>query len=212
MAIDVLPVEALAESPFSPASTLGPFRRADYARLPDEPRCELIYGRFYLSPSPTSLHQIIVSLLWRRLDDIASKSGGTAFVSPLDTALSDHTVVQPDILYVTPERKSIVRERIEGAPDLVVEVRSPATARRDRGEKLRAYAEFGVREYWLVDPPARQIDFLVNRDGRFQVDLPLDEVYRSEVLPEIELDLAGFWNEVERRMPGATATEHRPPP
>src|SRR3954467_11059738 len=181
MALDVLPIAALVESPVSPASTLGPFRSADYSRLPDEPRCELLYGRFYLSPSPPPLHQLVVRILCRRLEDAAVPGGGIVLPPPLDTALFEHTVVQPDILYITAERSSIVRERSEGAPDLVVEVLSPSTARRDRGEKLRAYAESGVREYWLADSAARHIEFLVNQDGQFRVVLPLDGVYRSEV-------------------------------
>ncbi|HEV7517367.1 MAG TPA: Uma2 family endonuclease [Thermoanaerobaculia bacterium] len=201
MAIDILPVQALAESPISPTSTLGPYRRVDYGRLPDEPRCELIYGRFYLSPSPRPLHQIVAQLLWRRLDDIAVRIGGIAFMAPLDTILADHTVVQPDLLYISPQRISIVGKGIEGAPDLVVEVLSPGTARRDRSEKLRAYAELGVREYWMADWAEHQIEFLVNRDGQFQVALPLDGIYRSAVLPEIELDLADFWQAVESRIP-----------
>ncbi|HZF13812.1 MAG TPA: Uma2 family endonuclease [Thermoanaerobaculia bacterium] len=202
MALDVLPIAALVESPVSPASTLGPFRSVDYARVPDEPRCELLYGRFYLSPSPPPLHQLVVRILCRRLEDAAGPGGGIVLPAPLDTALSDHTVVQPDILYITAERSSIVREqRIEGAPDLVIEVLSPSTARRDRGEKLRAYAESGVREYWLADVAARHIEFLVNQDAQFRVVLPLDGVYRSEVFPEIVLDLVNLWNEVERRTP-----------
>src|SRR5436305_14562476 len=101
MAIDVLPIQALSESPVTPASTLGPYRRADYERLPDEPRCELIYGRFYLSPSPTPLHQLLVRLLSQRLGAIADSVHDLLFFAPLDTELSDHTVVQPDILYIT---------------------------------------------------------------------------------------------------------------
>jgi Uma2 family endonuclease len=202
MATDILPVEALAEGLVSPASTLGPYRRADYERLPDEPRHELLYGRFYLSPSPLFLHQLIISYILQRLGQIARETGGSAVTAPMDVYLSDHTVVQPDILYLTRERTALVRERIEGPPDLVVEVLSPRTARRDRGEKLRAYAELGVREYWLADGMARQIEFLVNRDGRFEVALPIDGIYRSEVLPEITLDLADIWSEVEKRTPG----------
>jgi Uma2 family endonuclease len=207
MALDVLPVQAFAQSPVSPTSALGPYRRVDYARLPDEPRCELIYGRFYLSPSPIAPHQTVAQLIWWRLESIARRSGGYAFMAPLDTILSDHTVVQPDVLYVSQERSSIVGRRIEGAPDLVVEVLSPGTARRDRSEKLRAYAELGVREYWMADWAERQIDFLVNRDGHFHVVQPLDGIYRSEVLPEIELDLIDFWNEVESRLPRLSRTD-----
>jgi len=201
MALDVLPTAVLAESLVSPASTLGPFRSADYARLPDESRYEMLYGRFYLSPSPLPLHQIVVRILCRWLEDVIGPSGGIVLPAPLDTALSDHTVVQPDILYITAERSSIVRERIEGAPDLVIEVLSPSTARRDRGEKLQAYAEFGVREYWLVDLTALHVEFLVNGDGQFRIVLPLDGIYRSELFPEIVLNLVDFWNEVERRTP-----------
>jgi Uma2 family endonuclease len=201
MAIDVLPIQALSESPISPDSAIGPYRRADYARLPDEPRCELVYGKFYLSPSPTLLHQIVVRRLCRRLEDIADPLGGVVSAAPLDTILSDHTVVQPDILYISPERLSIAGKWIEGAPDLVVEVLSPGTARYDCSEKLRAYAELGVREYWIADANERKIEFLVNRDGQFHVVLPRDGIYRSEVLPEIGLDLADFWDDVERRTP-----------
>lgn len=102
----------------------------------------------------------------------------------------------------TSPRRHRVQERVEGSPDLAIEIVSPRTARRDRGEKLRAYAELGVREYWIVDPAARQIEFLTNRDGRFQVELPLDGVYRSPLLPGIALDLVELWSEVEKRFPG----------
>jgi Uma2 family endonuclease len=94
-----------------------------------------------------------------------------------------------------------VGNSVEGAPDLVVEVLSPGTGRRDRGEKLRLYAESGVREYWLFDPALRQVDFLVNRAGRFEVALAVDGRYRSETLPGVAFDLAAFWAEVERRGP-----------
>ena len=132
----------------------GPYRRDDYAALPDEPRCELIYGRFYLSPSPVRLHQFLVMRIWRVLDDAARAVGGEALVAPMDVHLAEHTVAQPDVLYVSPERQEILQTWIEGAPDLVVEVLSPSTARMDRLLKLNRYAEAGVREYWLVDPVA----------------------------------------------------------
>ena len=194
--------EALAQEPLGPRSGLGPYRRPDYERLPDEPRHELLYGRLYVTPSPTARHQTVSLLLSHRLDALAREIGGMVFTAPLDVALADHTVVQPDLLYLSPERQHRVQERVEGAPDLAIEIISPRTARRDRGEKLRAYAELGVQEYWIVDPAARQIEFLTNRDGRFQVELPLDGVYRSPLLPGIVLDLVDLWGEVDRRFPG----------
>jgi Uma2 family endonuclease len=190
-------VALLKEPPLSPLAGLGPYRREDYDALPPEPRCELIHGRFYLSPSPTRVHQVVAFALARHLYGIADLVRGKVLVAPLDVTLADHSVVQPDVIYVSPSSKNILAERIEGVPDLLVEVLSPGTARRDRGEKLALYAAMGVSEYWVADGPERQIEFLVNEGGRFVVVLPEGGVYRSSALPEIHLDLAAFWKVVE---------------
>jgi Uma2 family endonuclease len=194
-------VEILKESPLSALSTLGPYRHADYLALLDEPRCELIFGRFYEAPTPHVLHQFVVLLLLMRLEAIAGQLGGLVLTSPIDVQLGEHSTVQPDILYLTPDHKGRARKTVEGPPDLIVEIISAGTARRDRGEKLRLYAEAGVREYWIVDPAAREISFLVNRGGRFEVALALDACYRSELIPEITLDLADLWRELDSRLP-----------
>jgi Uma2 family endonuclease len=193
-------IPLLKDVPLAPPDDLGPYRRKDYEALPDQPRCELIYGRFYVSPSPLLLHQIVVGLLYERLLRIARTSRGRAFVAPLDVHLASHSVVQPDVVYVSPSRKGILQSRIEGAPDLLIEVLSPGTARNDRGEKLRLYAESDVREYWIVDPMERQIEFLRNDGGRFVVALSQGAEYRSAVLPEIRLNLLDFWQEVAEQL------------
>lgn len=193
-------VALLREFPPSPSSHLGPYRRQDYEALPDEPRCELIYGSLFVSPSPSPLHQTLVALLYEALRASSRETGGRVLLSPLDVYLQEHSVVQPDLLYVSRQRRGIVGRRVEGAPDLLVEVLSPGTARRDRGEKLRLYAESGVREYWIVDPKGRQIEFLVNEDGRFVVAVALDGEYRSQELPEIRLDLEAFWRQLEQEL------------
>lgn len=117
----------------------------------------------------------------------------------MDVTLADHSVVQPDVVYVSRERREVLEERIEGPPSLVVEVISPGTVRRDRGEKLKLYAESEVDEYWIVDPVERQIEHLVLRGGEYVVALPDGPVYRSTVLPKIVLDVEEFWGEVARR-------------
>ncbi|HEY0782795.1 MAG TPA: Uma2 family endonuclease [Thermoanaerobaculia bacterium] len=196
-------VTALAESPLFLSSTPGPYRLADYLALPDQPRCELIYGRFYVTASPTPSHQLVASLVWQALYAIAKKGGGIALAAPLDVVLNDHTVVQPDISYFTAARRKIIGRRVEGAPDLVVEILSPRTARTDRGEKMKLYFAAGTREYWLVDLAQRQIEFLVRRDEEFGVILTVGSVYRSRVLPEIELDMEALWREVESQQLGS---------
>ncbi len=184
------------ETPLAPRIGLGPYRDADYVELPDEPRCELLYGRLVVMASPVVRHQLVVGRILRVLQDLADRSGGLAVDSPVDVALADHSVVQPDVVYVSPARLSIVRQRIEGAPDLVVEVLSPGTARRDLGEKLRLYAEAGVAEYWIVDPESRTFEFLTNDGGGFRVRVPEGATYRSDVVGGLELDLQAFWESV----------------
>jgi Uma2 family endonuclease len=193
-------IPLLKDVPLAPPADLGPYRRKDYEGLPDEPRCELIYGRFYVSPSPSVVHQMVVFLLAQKLQQLARKVKAWVFVAPLDVNLFDHSVTQPDVLYISPANRRIIEERIEGAPDLIVEVLSPGTARRDRGDKLRLYAEAGVREYWVFDPRERQIEFLRNDGGQFKVALPEKGVYRCRELPEIALDVPRFWQEIEEQL------------
>jgi Uma2 family endonuclease len=190
-------IPLLKDVPLAPPADLGPYRRKDYEALPDEPRCELIYGRFYVSPSPLVLHQLVVMLAFERLRPIAETVGAWVFFAPLDVYFFDHSVAQPDVMYISAARRGIIEKRIEGAPDLVVEVLSPGTARRDRGEKLRLYAEAGVREYWILDPPERQIEFLRNDGGQFMVALPEGGVYRSQALTEISFDVAQYGREID---------------
>jgi Uma2 family endonuclease len=182
-----------------PPADLGPYRRKDYEALPDEPRYELIYGRFYLSPSPSVLHQLTVGLLYEILIPIARSAGGLVFVAPTDVNLAVHSVAQPDLFYVSSARRRIIRKRIEGAPDLAVEVVSPGTADRDRNEKPKLYLDSGVREYWIVDPLERRIDFLRNDTGQFVAALP-EGTYRSQEMPELSLDITAFWQELDVRL------------
>ena len=93
-----------------------------------------------------------------------------------------------------------MKRRVEGPPDLVVEIIS-GTARRDRVEKLDLYARYGVPEYWIVDPDSQVIEFLVNEGGRFVVQSPANDRYRSPRLPEVEIELSAFWREVDERLP-----------
>jgi Uma2 family endonuclease len=184
---------------FSPFSDVGPYRAADYWQLPEGAPVELIKGRLVVSPSPNILHQTIIGLLLDRLMAAAKKSGSRAIVSPMDVTLSDDTILQPDLLYVAKARRAIIKERVEGAPDLVIEIIS-GSARRDRVVKLDLYARYGVSEYWIVDPISQQIDFLINENSRFVLQSPANDRYQSPRLPEVEVQLADFWREVDQQM------------
>ena len=128
---------------------------------------ELVFGIVREPPAPRYGHQSVVTTLTVLLERYVRERGlGIVCVSPIDVVLDRERalVVQPDLIFVSNARRSIIRERVWGAPDLVVEVLSRRTAARDRTEKLQWYRAYGVRECWLVDPARRTIE-VVSCDG-----------------------------------------------
>jgi Uma2 family endonuclease len=186
---------------FSPAPQLGPYRAADYWQLPEGAPVELIRGELVTSPAPKTSHQVVVMELGGLFWQIAKHSGGIGFFAPTDVILSDDTILQPDVLYISKARRNIVGDRINGPPDLVIEVLSAGAERRDRVAKLDAYARFGVPEFWIVDYQARVIDFLRLVDGQYAVMKTANGRYQSPLLLEVQIDLVMFWREVAERLP-----------
>jgi Uma2 family endonuclease len=130
---------------------------------------ELWDGEIIISPTPSPSHQTIVGKLFRSLDDFVTRHKlGIVFLSPLDVVLSQHRVVQPDLLFVSKANNDIIQDRIRGVPDLVVEVISQ-TWKRDRVEKKALYEQFGVSEYWIVDPESRAIEVFALAKGVYQL-------------------------------------------
>jgi len=138
----------------------------DFVRFPDDGmRHELIDGEHYVTPSPNIGHQRVVGqlygLIWTYL---RTRPVGELFVAPFDVVFSNVDVVEPDLLYVSQGRASILTQaNVKGTPDLVVEVRSPSTGRRDETIKLALYERAGVSEYWLVDPRGLEVTFDILR-------------------------------------------------
>jgi Uma2 family endonuclease len=160
----------------------------DYAALPDDQRHELIWGELMMSPSPNARHQAAsVALEEQILIWIRRTRAGRMFHAPFDVVLDAHTTVQPDVIFVSNERKRIITDRnIQGAPDLVVEIISPGTEDRDRLVKTRLYREHGVREFWLVDPDARQVTLYTPSDARVFEET---DTLVSEALPGLAIPL-----------------------
>jgi Uma2 family endonuclease len=142
----------------------GRWTYEDYRNLPDDgKRYEIIDGDLLVSPGPSNKHQRACFVLGCLLEiHVAEHTLGWGYGSSTDVVLSPNSVVQPDVSFVSTERKHILTSAgICGAPDFVAEVLSPATAGRDRTAKLRLYASHGVREYWIVDPEAQAGDVFV---------------------------------------------------
>ena len=133
----------------------------DAQRMPDDGnRYEAIGGILHVTAVPKWRHQVVGKRLLLRLSELLEDPGhGEVAATPGVEFPTTGEGVQPDILFVSNERRHIVEEAgLVGAPDLVVEVLSPSTAERDRGEKRRLYERQGVREYWIVDPAENQVD------------------------------------------------------
>ena len=171
------------------------FTYEDYINLPEseERRYELIAGEIHMVPSPVPQHQDIVGKLYMIISRHVQAHGlGRVFVSPLDVVLSKEDVLQPDILFISKGRESIITERnIQGAPDLVVEVLSSGTADRDRTLKRTRYLKFGVREYWIVDPESKSIEVLKAGQSDFETVRVYSEgaTATSPILEGIQVDV-----------------------
>jgi len=126
----------------------------------DRHRYEIFEGELIVTPSPIPIHQIAVSNLHRILSTfVETHNLGKVLVAPLDVYFDEETVVEPDILFIRKERLSIIDEqKVNGSPDVVIEVLSPSTESRDRGFKFKRYAQEGVKEYWIADPDSKTIE------------------------------------------------------
>ena len=141
-----------------------PWTYADLVALPDDQlRHELIDGEHLVTPSPNTWHQQVSRELFRMLDAYVERHRlGEVLYAPFDIKLSLFTVLVPDLVFFTAERfaRVVNAKHAVAAPDLVVEILSPGTRRRDKGRKRAIYDREGVREYWIVDPEARSITAL----------------------------------------------------
>ena len=139
--------------------TWGRFTRADFEKLPEDAgdgiRYELLDGAIVMTPAPGVAHQTAVANLLFRLHQ-AAPAGMRTMVSPLDVYLPTDDILEPDVLVITPD--AVRDDKVQGAvPQLVVEVLSPSSGRRDVGDKLTAYRDAGVPSYWVIDPVDRRL-------------------------------------------------------
>lgn len=171
---------------------------ADYLQTPEMagPQ-ELIYGRLRVADAPAVPHQRMVGWLFKALDAHAREQGlGEVLLAPTDVILdvSSALIVQPDLLFVSRSRAGIVRDRVWGAPDLVVEVLSPRPRIGDVAERVTWFAEYGVAECWLVHEGDRRVEVLAFDDGRVTARTVFSRLAPivSRVLPSFRRTLASI--------------------
>lgn len=165
----------------------------DYQLLEEGAPFQLINSELVISPSPLYIHQQIVLniALQIKLYLQSSGTGGEVVISPMDVKLDDINIFQPDILYISENRKHIIKERIDGAPDLIIEVLSPTTAYYDLRQKKDIYEQYNVLEYIIIDPGQLNAESHVLENGRFTLKQKAQktEKLNSNLLSGLVIDL-----------------------
>ncbi|WP_026485629.1 Uma2 family endonuclease [Caldanaerobius polysaccharolyticus] len=146
----------------------------DYLSWPDNERWEIIDGNVYLMAPPSRIHQKVLGAIFYQLFNYLQGKSCEVYTAPFgvrlpsgdeDTDRDIKTVVEPDIVVIC-DKSKLDDEGCKGAPDLIVEIVSPSTARKDRVEKFNLYEKFGVREYWIVEPESKIVSVFTLQDNK----------------------------------------------
>ena len=168
---------------------------SDYVQMtpPDSGQYQLIQGELVTMTSPNTRHQRIIRLLTKSLETYLEKSPlGEIFLSPMDVVMGEGEVYQPDILFILESNQKIIEDtKINGIPDMIVEVLSPSNAYYDLVVKKKIYEQCGVKEYWIVDPLQNTLDLYVLHNNKFQHKIQIEKKGKipSEIFPGLDLDL-----------------------
>jgi Uma2 family endonuclease len=181
-----------------PGPKQGQWTYQDYAAIPENGhRYEVVRGILYMAPAPSTGHQSSAGRFFYFLMTYVEFKGlGRVFMAPTDVELSPGDIVQPDVfVLLNTHLDYITSSRIIGAPDLVVEVASPSTARFDLNEKLNIYAHAGVSEYWIANPDAHTIEVLkLEGSGYYSLGLfSGNATLPSLVVPDLPVRVEQFF-------------------
>jgi Uma2 family endonuclease len=180
---------------------------ADLERWPDDgKRYELYDGEVRVVPSPAFLHQVVQANVLAILRAYHKANGGAEVGTPTDIIFREDIVLQPDATFFA--ARTLPRLDLHGpircVPDLVVEILSPSTSNWDRTQKHRIYAEYGVAEYWIIDPGNETVEILELNDGDYRLAASgwKTGTLRSATLPGLAIDLKDvFCSPFARRRP-----------
>jgi Uma2 family endonuclease len=178
----------------------------DFLLFPDDgKRHELIDGEHYVTPSPNVRHQRISGRLYLMIGSwLETHPIGQLFYAPLDVVFTQFDVVEPDLLYMSNERASAVLtdKHVTGAPEIVIEIASRGTRKRDESIKKRLYERSGVVEYWVVDPELDVLRVYIHAAGGYgracELSAEADDVLTTPLLPGLEMRLTRIFDALTR--------------
>jgi len=166
-----------------------------YAAIPyDGKRHEIIQGEHFVNPAPNIYHQQVSRRIQFQLyTEIELTELGVVIDAPVDVQLTDHDIVQPDLVVITKPRFHIITPtKVKGVPDLIVEILSPSNRDHDLMTKRQAYQRCTVPEYWIVFPEEHQVLQLILVDGSYTERIEADSITMS-VAPHTSVDLRRVW-------------------
>lgn len=173
------------------------FTYDDYLLFPEDgKRHELIDGEHFMTPAPSTRHQRVSGKLFLALGIfLKDHPFGEVLDAPTDVVLSDLDVVQPDLLFISSSRASIVMEKnIQGAPDLVIEIISEATRKTDEIIKRKLYERHGIPEYWIIDPELEAVKVYRISDLGYtrtaELSKEANDMLTTTILPGVQLPLS----------------------
>ena len=170
------------------------FGYREYCCLPnDGQRHEIIDGAHYATPASSTTHQTVSKrLLYQLYTQIELAGLGLVFNAPCDVQLTDYDIVQPDLIVVLKDRaRMITPTKINGVPDLVVEILSPSNASHDTDLKKQLYERTGVVEYWIADPENQKLERYRLVDGAYRLEPPTDPA--AALGGSLQVPLATIW-------------------
>ncbi|MCB1191340.1 MAG: Uma2 family endonuclease [Leptospiraceae bacterium] len=166
---------------------------ADYLKTPEGGIFQLIGGEIIEMTSPSLYHQeILLNIVSEFRNFLLKNKIGKVFIAPSDVYFTEIETYQPDILILLTESFSKMKEnKIEGAPDLIVEILSPSTAYYDLKHKKSIYEKYGVKEYWIVDPIEKTVEIFQNQNAKFHliVELTKTDTAKSPLLAGMTIEL-----------------------
>jgi len=170
----------------------------DYCELSnDRNRYEILDGELFITPTPLIKHQQVSgNLLYVLGNHVATNHLGNIFPALTDVILAETTVVQPDLIFVSNERREIITDRaVEGAPTLIIEILSPITQQTDRVTKAQLYAKYGTLHYWRADPDQHTFEAYELVGDRYVITASMksEDEFRPSLFPGLTIRLADLW-------------------